>query len=166
MREEMSNYFCVSPAGEGLTGGCVKVAIGFIMVTSWKSFIHLRHCVTPPPTEDKEEKMKSYIQISTTTETKEQAQTIAQHLVEAKLAACVQITGPTTSIYRWKGKVENAQEWLCLIKTRDDLFKKVEAAIKKMHPYETPEIIAVPIVKGSKEYLNWLDDETVNKIKL
>jgi periplasmic divalent cation tolerance protein len=110
--------------------------------------------------------MKSYIQISTTTETKEQAQTIAQHLVEAKLAACVQITGPTTSIYRWKGKVENAQEWLCLIKTRDDLFKKVEAAIKKMHPYETPEIIAIPIVKGSKEYLNWLDDETVNKIKL
>jgi periplasmic divalent cation tolerance protein len=102
--------------------------------------------------------MKSYIQISTTTETKEQAQTIAQHLVEAKLAACVQITGPITSIYRWKGKVENAEEWLCLIKTRDDLFKKVEAAIKKMHPYETPEIIAVPIVKGSKEYLNWIDE--------
>jgi periplasmic divalent cation tolerance protein len=110
--------------------------------------------------------MKSYIQISTTTETKEQAQTIAQHLVEAKLAACVQITGPTTSIYRWKGKVENAQEWLCLIKTRDDLFKKVEAAIKKLHPYETPEIIAMPIVKGSKEYMKWIDDETVNKIKL
>jgi len=104
--------------------------------------------------------MKSYIQISTTTETKEQAQTIAQHLVEAKLAACVQITGPTTSIYRWKGKVENAQEWLCLIKTRDDLFKKVEAAIKKLHPYETPEIIAMPIVKGSKEYMKWIDEES------
>ena len=103
--------------------------------------------------------MKSYIQITTTTETKEQAQTIAQHLVEAKLAACVQITGPTTSIYRWKGKVENAQEWLCLIKTRADLYNKVEAAIKSLHSYETPEIIAVPIVKGSKEYLNWIDDE-------
>jgi periplasmic divalent cation tolerance protein len=107
--------------------------------------------------------MKSYIQISTTTETKEQAQTIAQHLVEAKLAACVQITGPTTSIYRWKGKVENAQEWLCLIKTRADLYNKVEAAIKSLHSYETPEIIAVPIIKGSKEYLNWLDDELGNK---
>ena len=106
--------------------------------------------------------MKSYIQITTTTETKEQAEKIAQYLVESKLAACVQITGPITSIYRWKGKVENAQEWLCLIKTRDDLFKKVEAAIKKLHPYETPEIIAVPIVKGSKEYLKWIEDEPGN----
>ena len=108
--------------------------------------------------------MKSYIQVTTTTETKEQAQTIAQHLVETRLAACVQITGTITSIYRWKGKVENSQEWLCLIKTRDDLYNKVEAAIKSQHPYETPEIIAVPIVKGSKEYLNWLDDETENKL--
>jgi periplasmic divalent cation tolerance protein len=105
------------------------------------------------------ETMKSYIQISTTTETKEQAESIAQYLVEQNLAACVQITGPITSIYRWKGKVENAQEWLCLIKTRDELFEKVEAAIKKLHPYETPEIIAVPVVKGSKEYLNWLNYE-------
>ena len=103
--------------------------------------------------------MKSYIQISTTTETKEKAQKIARYLVEKKLAACVQITGPIESTYRWKGKVEKAKEWLCLIKTRDSLFKKVETAIKELHPYETPEIIAVPIVKGSKEYLNWLDDE-------
>ena len=103
-------------------------------------------------------KMKSYIQISTTTETKEQAENIAQRLVETKLAACVQITGPITSIYRWKGKVENEHEWLCLIKTREDLFDKVETVIKKLHSYETPEIIAVPIVKGSKEYFVWLDD--------
>ena len=107
--------------------------------------------------------MKSYIQITTTTETKEEAQKIAQYLVDTKLAACVQITGPITSIYRWKGKVENAQEWLCLIKTQDDLYDKVEAAIKKLHPYETPEIIAVPIVKGSKEYLKWIDNELENK---
>jgi periplasmic divalent cation tolerance protein len=103
--------------------------------------------------------MKSYIQITTTTETKEQAQTIAQHLVKSRLAACVQIVGPINSTYRWKDKVENAQEWLCLIKTRADLYNKVEAAIKSLHSYETPEIIAVPIVKGSKEYLNWIDDE-------
>lgn len=108
--------------------------------------------------------MKSYIQVTTTTETKEQAQTIAQHLVEARLAACVQIIGPITSIYRWKGKVENAKEWLCLIKTQDDLYNKVEAAIKSQHSYETPEIIAVSIVKGSKEYLRWLGDETENKL--
>jgi periplasmic divalent cation tolerance protein len=106
--------------------------------------------------------MKSYIQVFTTTETKEEAWKIAQYLVEQKLVACVQITGPITSIYRWKGKVESAQEWLCLIKTREELFEKVEAAIKKLHSYETPEIVAVPIVKGSKEYLNWLDHELGN----
>jgi periplasmic divalent cation tolerance protein len=107
--------------------------------------------------------MKAYIQITTTTETKEQAENIAKHLVEAKIAACVQIVGQITSIYRWKGKVENAQEWLCLIKTRDDLYNKVEDAIKNLHPYETPEIIAVPIIKGSKEYLIWIDEELENK---
>ncbi|MDP2853592.1 MAG: divalent-cation tolerance protein CutA [Smithellaceae bacterium] len=102
--------------------------------------------------------MISYIQVTTTTETKEQAQTLAQHLVETKLAACVQITGPITSIYRWKGKVEKTQEWFCLIKTRDNFYNKVEAVIKNLHPYETAEIIAVPIVKGSKEYVRWIDD--------
>jgi periplasmic divalent cation tolerance protein len=107
-------------------------------------------------------KMKSYIQISTTTETKEEAQKIARCLVEQKLAACVQIISPITSIYRWKEKVENTKEWLCLIKTREDLFKKVETAIKKLHSYETPEIIAVSIVKGSKEYLAWLCHESGN----
>jgi periplasmic divalent cation tolerance protein len=109
--------------------------------------------------------MKSYIQVTTTTETKEQAENIAKHLVESKLAACVQIVGPITSIYRWKGKVENTQEWLCLIKTKDELFNKVETAIKSLHHYETPEIIAVPIVKGSKEYLQWISEETENKTK-
>jgi len=97
----------------------------------------------------------------TTTETKEEAEKIAQYLVEQKLAACVQITGPITSIYRWKGKVEKAQEWLCLIKTREELYDKVETAIKKLHSYETPEIFAVPIIKGSSEYLSWLDDVLV-----
>jgi periplasmic divalent cation tolerance protein len=103
--------------------------------------------------------MKSFIQISTTTLTKEDAQKIAQYLVEQKLAACIQITGPIESTYRWEEKVETAGEWLCLIKTRDNLFEKVEDAIKKLHPYATPEIIAVPIIKGSKEYLKWLNDE-------
>jgi periplasmic divalent cation tolerance protein len=109
--------------------------------------------------------MKSYIQISTTAATKEDAQKIARYLVKQKLAACVQISGPIESTYRWKGKVETAREYLCLIKTREILFNKVEAAIKKLHSYETPEIIAVPIIKGSKEYLSWMDDETENKLK-
>jgi periplasmic divalent cation tolerance protein len=107
--------------------------------------------------------MKSYIQISTTTETKEEAQKIAQYLVKQKLAACMQIIGPIESTYRWRGNVEIANEWLCLIKTREALFNKVQAAIKQLHSYETPEIIAISIVKGSKEYLNWLYEETENK---
>jgi len=105
----------------------------------------------------------SFIQVMTTTETREQAQTIARYLVEEKLAACVQITDVVESTYRWKGNVECSREYLCLIKTREDLFPKIEAAIKKLHSYETPEIIAVPIVKGSKEYLKWLEDTLADK---
>jgi len=104
------------------------------------------------------ESMMAFIQVMTATETKEQAQTIARHLVEGKLAACVQITGPMESIYRWKGKVETSREWLCLIKTTETLFPQVEAAIKKLHAYETPEIIAIPIIKGHQEYLQWMDE--------
>jgi periplasmic divalent cation tolerance protein len=102
--------------------------------------------------------MKSYIQVSTTTQTQEDARKIACYLVEQKLAACAQILGPIESTYTWKDKVETAIEWLCLIKTRENLFGKLEAAIKKLHPYETPEIIAVPIVEGSGDYLRWIND--------
>ncbi|PKN06547.1 MAG: cytochrome C biogenesis protein CcdA [Deltaproteobacteria bacterium HGW-Deltaproteobacteria-7] len=108
--------------------------------------------------------MRVFIQVLTTTETKEQAQRIARHLVEEKLAACVQITDTVESTYFWKGKlVEGSREYHCLIKTREDLFPQVETAIKKLHTYETPEIIAVPIVKGSKDYLQWLDDNLAGK---
>jgi periplasmic divalent cation tolerance protein len=109
--------------------------------------------------------MTAYIEIKTTTGSRDEAMIIAQYLVGKKLAACVQILGPITSIYRWRGKLETAQEWLCLIKTQQDLFDKTEAAIKKLHSYEIPEIIAVPIVKGSKEYLQWIHEETGNKAK-
>lgn len=101
----------------------------------------------------------SFIQVMTTTETREQAMAIARHLVEENLAACVQVSGSIESIYRWKGNVEIAREFLCLVKTREDFFQQVETAIKKLHSYETPEIIAVPIVRGSLEYLTWLNDE-------
>ncbi|MGV8057824.1 MAG: divalent-cation tolerance protein CutA [Smithellaceae bacterium] len=101
--------------------------------------------------------MESFLLVTTTTESKEEAKIIAQHLVGEKLAACVQILGPITSTYRWKGKVETAEEWMCLIKTREGLYEDVEKAIISLHPYETPEIIAVPISKGSPGYLNWLE---------
>lgn len=103
--------------------------------------------------------MNGYIQVFTTTETKENAERIAETLVEKKIAGCVQIVGPITSIYRWKGKIEKAEEWLCLIKTKAELFDEVEKTIRQMHTYETPEIISMPITAGSKKYLQWLEGE-------
>ncbi|MDG6220362.1 MAG: divalent-cation tolerance protein CutA [Candidatus Thermoplasmatota archaeon] len=100
------------------------------------------------------------IVVSTTTQTREQAQNISEALVERRLAACVQILGPITSTYRWKGKVETAQEWLLLVKTREELFDKLAEAVKDMHTYEVPELVAVEIAKGSSEYLAWLIEET------
>ncbi|UCH96485.1 MAG: divalent-cation tolerance protein CutA [Candidatus Aminicenantes bacterium] len=100
--------------------------------------------------------MSEFLQITTTTDSKELAMQIAEKLVEQKLAACVQVSGPITSIYEWKGKIENAQEWYCVIKTRKNLYPQVEESIKTLHPYEVPEIIALPILQGKKDYLDWI----------
>ena len=101
--------------------------------------------------------MSEYIQVITTTPSRELAQQIAEKLVEDKSAACAQVSGPITSIYEWKGKVENEEEWYCVIKTRKDLFREVEESIKTLHSYEVPEIIALPILEGSPAYLAWLN---------
>lgn len=100
-----------------------------------------------------------YIQVITTVAKKSDAERIARILSKNKLSACAQIIGPIISIYRWKGKLEKFKEWMCLIKTKMVLYKIVEKAIKDIHPYELPEIVATPIIKGSREYLNWLNDE-------
>jgi periplasmic divalent cation tolerance protein len=102
----------------------------------------------------------SAIQIVTTTEKRADAVKIAGMLIEKRLAACVQIVGPILSTYRWKENIESVEEWQCLIKTRACLYGDVEAAIKANHPYEVPEIIAFPILQGSREYLAWLHEET------
>ena len=99
-----------------------------------------------------------YIQVITTTENREQARVIAQCLVEKELAACVQIAGPIESVYRWKENLESAREYLCLIKTCEDLFPEVEETIKKHHTYEVPEIIAVPIIGASDAYIRWMSE--------
>ena len=98
-----------------------------------------------------------FIQVLTTTENEQDAEKIARALVEKRLAGCVQIIGPIKSIYWWKEKVETAKEWLCIVKTKERLFEEVEKSIREIHPYETPEILAIPIIKGSEDYLNWLD---------
>jgi periplasmic divalent cation tolerance protein len=109
------------------------------------------------------EGMESYIQVITTTEKRQDADKIAEILVDRKLAGCVQILGPVTSIYRWKGQVETAEEWQCIIKSRHDLYGDIEKIIKSVHPYEVPEIIAVPLIAGSKDYLEWLDITLIQK---
>jgi periplasmic divalent cation tolerance protein len=103
--------------------------------------------------------MTDFIQVSTTTETKQAAQEIAAALVEQRLAACVQVSGPVESVYRWQGKVQQSQEWLCTAKTRASLLPQVEAAIRELHTYECPEIVAVPIADGSAAYLTWLGEQ-------
>ena len=103
--------------------------------------------------------IEEYIQVFTTTEKKEDAEKIAKALVEKRLAGCIQIVGPIVSTYWWKGNVETAGEWLCFIKSKKTLYEDLEKAIKEIHPYEIPEIIALPIISGSKEYLDWLNNE-------
>jgi len=109
--------------------------------------------------------MAEFIQVVTTTETKGEAQQIAQAAVEKRLAACAQIVGPISSTYWWKGKVESANEWMCLMKTRKSLFAELERAIREIHPYEIPEIVAVPIVAVSADYMNWLDNELKKEVE-
>jgi periplasmic divalent cation tolerance protein len=104
--------------------------------------------------------MGNFIQVMTTTATPEDAERIAQALVGRRLAACVQIVGPIRSIYHWQGNVEAGQEWLCLVKSRQDLYPQIEAAIRGLHPYEVPEILALPVTAGSASYLAWLEQET------
>jgi len=103
--------------------------------------------------------MSNALQVITTAPDQAQAARIAQALVERRLAACVQIAGPVQSVYRWQGKVESAAEWQCWIKTTAARFAEVERTIRELHEYSVPEIIAMPIVAGSADYLKWLADE-------
>lgn len=103
--------------------------------------------------------MSEFIEVLTTVDARERAEKISRRLLEARLAACIQIIGPVTSMYWWKGDIENSQEWLCIIKTRTDLYKDVEGTIRSLHSYEVPEIVVLPIVRGYTKYLEWLSAE-------
>ena len=101
--------------------------------------------------------------VLTTVERAEDGARLARLLVEQELAGCVQILPPMTSIYRWQGRVEEASEMLLLIKTTRAAYAQLEAALKQHHPYETPEIIALPIETGSAEYLAWLTAAVISQ---
>ena len=91
------------------------------------------------------------------------AAALARALLDDRLAACVNIGAPVESIYHWRGGIETGQEVPVAIKTRSALYSYVEGAIRKIHPYDTPEIIAIPIVDGDAQYLDWIAAETASR---
>lgn len=101
----------------------------------------------------------SYSIVLTTAATKADAKKIATALVNARLAACIQVSGPITSTYPWKGKVETSEEWLCLMKTTRDRVQSLIKRLQKIHPYDTPEIVALPLHAGSRKYFKWMRSE-------
>ena len=104
--------------------------------------------------------MSEFLQVITTTGSREDALAIARETVRARAAACAQVSGPVTSTFRWKGRVEEEEEHVCTMKTTSKAYKKLEAIIRSIHPYEVPEIIALPIETGGSDYLAWMRGET------
>jgi periplasmic divalent cation tolerance protein len=94
--------------------------------------------------------------------TGEEAGRVARALVEARLAACVNVVSGVLSLYRWQGAIEEAPEWTLLIKTTRSQFPALCTELRRVHSYQVPEIIAIPIVEGDAAYLDWMDRETAN----
>ncbi|MGP4001974.1 divalent-cation tolerance protein CutA [Streptomyces sp. 8N706] len=103
----------------------------------------------------------AYLAVLTTTDSENRARQLAATAVEKRLAACAQIDGPVTSVYRWQEKIETEAEWRVLYKTTAARYAELEAHIKDVHTYDTPEVIVTPITAGSDAYLAWLRTETI-----
>jgi periplasmic divalent cation tolerance protein len=104
--------------------------------------------------------MSESLVVFVTCGSEEEALKIAHALVEERMAACVNLMSPIRSIYRWEGKIWDEKEWLLIIKTQAARFEDLEKRVKSLHSYSLPEIIALPIIKGSSSYLNWLKEMT------
>lgn len=100
---------------------------------------------------------RNYIVVLVTTSNKEEAEKIANSLLNEKLIACANIIGPVHSLFWWTGKIERTEEYIILMKSRESLFDKLSERVKALHSYDVPEIIALPVVKGYKAYVEWLD---------
>ena len=103
--------------------------------------------------------MTDKIVVFSTAASAAEAEAIARRLVEERLAACVNVVTGVRSFYRWKDKIENSPEWLLVIKSSRGRFEALRAALEKLHSYEVPEVIALPVVEGAENYLNWMDGE-------
>jgi len=114
--------------------------------------------MSDPVSDNSDNSDNSPVIISTTAESEELLGQIAFALLEKKLAACCQISGPIRSVYRWQGKVESSSEHICTIKTTSKQVSAITDAIRERHNYDEPEIIVTPIVGGSESYLQWICD--------
>jgi periplasmic divalent cation tolerance protein len=85
------------------------------------------------------------------------AERLARALVAGRLAACVNVVPGVRSFYRWKGEIESGEEFLLIVKTSRDLFPALRAEMEKLHPYEVPELLALPVVAGAENYLSWIE---------
>ncbi|HEV3401136.1 MAG TPA: divalent-cation tolerance protein CutA [Acidimicrobiales bacterium] len=101
-----------------------------------------------------------WLQVQVAAGSREEADGVASAVLGPRLAACVQVVGPVESRFWWEGRLDTATEWLCLIKTTDERLDAVVATIRDAHSYDTPEIIAVPVVGGDEAYLRWVTDVT------
>ncbi|OGX25794.1 MAG: hypothetical protein A2787_07860 [Omnitrophica WOR_2 bacterium RIFCSPHIGHO2_01_FULL_48_9] len=104
-----------------------------------------------------------YIVIFITAKDKAEAEKIARHLVSHKLAACVNISSGVESFFWWENKIDTASEVLLIVKSKKSLFKKIVAAVRAVHSYNVPEIIALPVIDGHKDYLKWINDSLRKK---
>lgn len=103
--------------------------------------------------------MTDKIVVFSTCGSEQEARKVARGLVEKRLAACVSVTPGIRSIYHWQGAIEEESEHLLVIKSRRDLFGRLRAELEKLHSYDVPEVIALPVVDGSEAYLGWMDQE-------
>ncbi|GAA4068156.1 divalent-cation tolerance protein CutA [Actinomadura miaoliensis] len=103
---------------------------------------------------------QAYVQVTTTTDSRQEAADLAKSAVTERLAACAQLVGPIASTYWWEGEIETAEEWMVVFKTTDDRFDELATLITEGHSYDTPEIIATPVVAGSMDYLAWVAEQT------
>jgi periplasmic divalent cation tolerance protein len=103
--------------------------------------------------------MTEAIQVVTTIGSQQEAATLARELVARRAAACVQVSGPLVSTYHWQGRIETGEEWVCVIKSLASKYSQLEQMILELHPYDVPEILAVPVLAGHRRYLDWLATE-------
>lgn len=103
--------------------------------------------------------MTDKIVVMSTCGSAEEAQRLARELVSRRAAACVNIVAPVRSVYRWNGRIEDAEEWLLIIKTSRSSFDRLRSILENAHSYELPEVLAIPVIAGSPNYLAWLEGE-------